>query len=204
MTIRSARLARRVAAVAVLPLAAVTLTACGDDPTSGGESAAAPTAARHNAHDVSFAQGMIPHHRQAVVMADLAPARASSSGVRDLAAKIKRAQDPEINTMSDWLDRWQEKVPDSMPATDAPGAEHAGHDMPGMMSGADMAELDELSGAAFDRAFLRMMIRHHRGAIDMARTERDNGAYRPATSLAKSIASSQTAEITRMETLLDG
>jgi uncharacterized protein (DUF305 family) len=66
--------------------------------------------ADHNAADVTFAQHMVPHHAQAVEMARLAPARAARPEVRQLAARIEAAQDPEIRLMTSWLDRWGERV----------------------------------------------------------------------------------------------
>ncbi|MGO4421163.1 DUF305 domain-containing protein, partial [Streptomyces sp. MCAF7] len=142
---------RRTALVAAAATAALslTLTACGSDDspkkTTGSASTSAPSS-KHNEADVSFAQGMIPHHRQAVEMADLAPTRASSAQVKKLAADIKKAQDPEIRTMSGWLEAWGEKVPEAMP-----GMDHSQHEgMPGMMSSKDMEELKKASGAAFD------------------------------------------------------
>ncbi|MYR62584.1 DUF305 domain-containing protein, partial [Streptomyces sp. SID625] len=79
---------------------------------------------------------------------------------------------------------------------------HPASPMPGMMTDADMDELTELSGDAFDRAFLRMMIGHHEGAVAMARTEQTEGADRAALALAKSVTTSQSAEIGRMRKLL--
>jgi len=66
---------------------------------------AAPSAAdgRHNAADVAFAQRMIVHHQGAIEMADLAPSRAASQQVKDLAVRIKAAQGPEIEQMQGWL-----------------------------------------------------------------------------------------------------
>ncbi|EGX54748.1 lipoprotein [Streptomyces zinciresistens K42] len=205
-------LARRAAVVAATVTAAVALAACGDnsnDTSSGSAghdmssmtpktSAPASTGSR-NAQDVAFAQGMIVHHRQAVAMADLAPGRAKSQEVKDLAAKIKKAQDPEITTMSGWLKSWGEDVP----AAGKSGMDHSGGDsMSGMMNDADMAKLDTLSGAAFDTAFLKMMIEHHQGAIAMAETEQSKGAYGPAKDLAKTIVTAQSAEISQMNTML--
>ena len=208
---------RRAAALTALAALMWGAAACGDDasdhPASPGmHHTASPTAPRsadsgsgqHNDQDVAFAKGMIPHHRQAVVMAGLAPDRARSQEVKDLAAKIKRAQDPEITTMSGWLTAWGQEVP----ATDMPGMDHgmdhSGHDMPGMMSQADMARLEKLSGAEFDGRFLKMMIAHHEGAVEMAETERSRGAYGPAKDLAASIITGQSAEIDQMKKLLGG
>ncbi|GHH71357.1 lipoprotein [Streptomyces sulfonofaciens] len=177
-----------------------------------GSMSDAPSAAAsqdgHNAQDLSFARGMLPHHRQAVAMAQLAPSRAGSDGVKDLAEKIRKAQDPEIRTMSGWLRAWGEKVPDGASDTGAsgtpsmPGMDHSGPSAPGMRTGDDMAELKELSGTAFDTAFLRMMIGHHRGAVEMARTEQTKGAYGPAMTMAQSIVDSQSAEIEEMKRML--
>ncbi|MFF8595548.1 DUF305 domain-containing protein [Streptomyces sp. NPDC015220] len=223
MAIRRSLL-RRTAALAAAATAALVLTACGGDSDSGSSghsehgkgatadaSASAPSAGHsagqdgHNAQDVTFAQQMIPHHRQAVAMADLAPTRARSQQVKDLAASIRKAQDPEIDTMTGWLRAWGATVPEAdasgmgdMPGMDHSGSGHSGSSMPGMMSDSDMGELEKLSGAAFDQAFLRMMIGHHQGAVDMARTEQAKGVYGPATTLAKSIITSQSAEIAGM------
>jgi uncharacterized protein (DUF305 family) len=200
-------LIRRAAAVAAAATAAVLLAACGggDDSSSGhsGHAPSAPSASaspqegEHNAADVSFAQGMIPHHRQAVEMAGLAATRAGSAEVEALAAEIKKAQDPEIKTLSGWLDSWGEDVPE-----EDEGGEHAGHAMSGMMTPEEMAELEKASGEAFDTAFLEMMIKHHEGAVEMARTEQADGSYRPAKDMAGDIVTSQSAEITRMNELL--
>ncbi|MGY0059905.1 DUF305 domain-containing protein [Streptomyces sp. LZ34] len=205
-------LSRRTALIAAAATAALslTLTACGSDDdggsghsghdstkTTASAGASAPSG-KHNKADVSFAQGMIPHHRQAVEMADLAATRASSAQVKKLAADVKKAQDPEIRTMSGWLKSWGEDVPEAMP-----GMDHSQHEgMPGMMGSKDMEELKKASGAAFDTAFLKMMIEHHKGAVEMAGTEKQKGAYGPAKTMADDIIKTQNEEITQMNKLL--
>ncbi|KRV49043.1 copper resistance protein [Wenjunlia vitaminophila] len=215
MTTHRSRVRRAALAIA-LAAASVVLAACGgdEDEASGtpsntaGRSASQAVDDAHNAQDVQFAQGMIPHHRQAVDMADLAPGRAASKEVKDLAEQIKKAQDPEITTMSGWLTSWGEEVPQDPADAGGEGShgmDHSGHDsMPGMMSDKEMGELEKLSGEAFDAAFLRMMVEHHEGAVDMATTERSEGAYQPAKDLAKAIVTAQTDEIAVMNDLLDG
>lgn len=186
---------KRIAMILPALLASVVLAACGssnDDPTAAGSSG------DHNAADVKFAQDMIPHHGQAIEMAQMAADRAAAPEVEALAARIEQAQDPEIETMSGWLRSWGEDVPSA-------GMDHGGHSsmtMPGMMSSEDMAELMARSGAAFDRAFLTMMTEHHRGAIEMARTERADGRHGPAKELAGKIIKDQQAEIDEMAALL--
>ncbi|HEY8979576.1 MAG TPA: DUF305 domain-containing protein [Streptomyces sp.] len=208
----------RPAQIAVAAVAALLLTACGGsgDDKAGDEanSAASPSASAaqggskgasdgaHNAQDVTFAQGMIPHHRQAVEMAALAADRASSAQVKTLAERIQKAQDPEIETMSGWLKAWGEKVPDGK--TGHAGMEEmSGMDgMDGMMSDADMKKLEKASGAEFDTQFMTMMIEHHEGAIEMAKTEKAKGSYAPALTLSDAIVTAQQAEITEMNGLL--
>jgi uncharacterized protein (DUF305 family) len=205
------RLIRRAALAATAGAAALVLAACGGDSDSGShdmgsmnsESASAPASASaeagaHNDADVDFATEMIQHHRQAIAMADLADGRASSQEVKDLAAKIKGAQDPEIKTMSGWLTSWGEEVPEGMSGM--------GHDMsssmPGMMSSGDMEKLEKASGTEFDKMFLELMVQHHEGAVEMAKTEKSDGGYNPAIKLADDVITAQTAEIEQMNKML--
>jgi uncharacterized protein (DUF305 family) len=143
---------------------------------------------------------MIPHHRQAVEMADLAPERAGSPEVEKLAAEIKKAQDPEIRTLSGWLTSWGEEVPADDAAMDH--SAHGMEGMDGMMTDQEMRGLEDASGEAFDTAFLELMIKHHEGAVAMARTEQADGAHAPAKKMAGEIITSQSAEIERMNRLL--
>lgn len=157
---------------------------------------ASPTAAFNDA-DVMFAQMMIPHHQQAVEMADLAATRAADKEVKELAAKIKAAQDPEIQTMQGWLTAWGKPMPSE-------GMDHGmGHDMPGMMSEDDMKKLETAKGGAFDRQFAKLMIAHHEGAIQMARTEQTQGSNAEAKELAKTIETAQQAEVAQLREILD-
>ncbi|MFF4041316.1 DUF305 domain-containing protein [Streptomyces sp. NPDC001816] len=201
---------RRAALVATTATAALVLAACGGGSGRSGHdsasssSGAAATAGAHNAQDVSFAQSMIPHHQQALEMAQLAAGRASSAQVKDLASRIEKAQDPEIQTMSGWLKSWGEDVPMSHGSMGSmPGMDHSSHSgMPGMMDTKDMGELKKMSGEDFDAMFLTMMIEHHKGAVEMATTEKGKGKYGAATSMADDIVTTQNAEITEMNKLL--
>jgi len=196
---------RRLAATAAAAALAFTLAACGNSSTTSsashdgtGPSTAAPSSgtAQHNAADVTFAQSMIPHHQQAVEMAKLGATQAASPAVKQLAAQIQAGQDPEINTMTGWLNAWGQ--PTSMSGMTG----HSMDSMPGMMSDADMTKLGTLSGSAFDREFLTLMTAHHTGAIAMARAKLAQGQYGPAKELANSIITDQTAQIAKMKTLL--
>ncbi|MFI0233250.1 DUF305 domain-containing protein [Streptomyces sp. NPDC017086] len=204
-------LTRRAALAALAVTGALVLTACGgtgDDRGTGSGHAAHGASATpgapagvHNAQDVVFAQGMIPHHRQALEMARLADGRASSARVKDLAARIEKAQDPEIRTMTGWLRSWGEEAPMA-------GMDHSGHSgmpgMPGMMSDADLTALKKTTGHDFDTRFLSLMVEHHRGAVKMAATEKEKGRYGAARTMADAIVTAQNAEIKEMRQLLAG
>ena len=159
--------------------------------------------AAFNDADVTFAQEMIPHHRQATEMAGLAEGRTETPQVLELADKIKAAQEPEIKTMTGWLESWDKEVPEDE-GGEMEGMDHGSgsSDMPGMMSEEDMAALKDASGAAFDLQFLTMMIEHHEGAVEMAKTEISEGKYDDAVDLAKKIQKDQEAEIATMTGLL--
>lgn len=190
---------KTLAAIALLATAGLTLTACGDDPDSDTQGADSTSA--FNEADVTFAQQMIPHHEQAVEMAQMAQGRAESEDVLSLAEGIEAAQGPEIETLTGWLETWGEDVP-------ASGMDHGdmGHGspdaMPGMMDEGQMNELMAASGADWDRMFLEMMIEHHEGAIEMAKVEVEQGENPDAVALAEKIISDQQAEITQMKDLL--
>ena len=194
----------RFAALTVSAVFALAACGGGDDSGSAASSpsvSAETSADAHNAQDVSFAQGMIPHHQQAIEMAELADGRAASTQVKDLAARVEKAQGPEITTMTGWLKSWDEKVPESMPGMDHSGM--AGMDgMAGMMDSADMDKLKKASGKDFDSMFLTMMVEHHEGAVEMATTEKAKGEYKAATAMAGDIVTAQNAEISEMKKLL--
>jgi uncharacterized protein (DUF305 family) len=182
----------------LVAVAAATLTACS---SSDGSSASAD----FNDADVTFAQDMIPHHRQATEMAALASTRTDTPAVLELASAIQAAQEPEIDTMSGWLTSWGKDVPaegDDMGGMDHSSAGGGSSTMPGMMSDDQLAELKASSGAAFDRMFLTMMLAHHEGAVEMAKTEQSDGKNADAKALAATIEKDQTAEIATMRNLL--
>ncbi|EAQ5978266.1 DUF305 domain-containing protein [Salmonella enterica subsp. enterica serovar Senftenberg] len=195
---------RRLFSVLALALvAALALTGCGNTADNAANSGTSNSSkADFNDADVTFAQSMIPHHQQAVVMAKMAKANAESSDVKDLAAKVEAAQGPEIDTMSGWLKAWGQKQPSGNGMGSMNGMDHGSDGMPGMMSDDDMMSLDSTKGTGFDRMFLTMMITHHEGAIEMAETEQTDGKNADAIALAKKIEADQTAEIAQMKDML--
>lgn len=187
--------------ILALLLAGGLLAACGgDDEDATSDGGSGSSAAEFNDADVTFVQGMIPHHEQAIEMAQLADSRAESQDVKELASRIEAAQGPEIETMRGWLEEWDQ--PESA-GDDMGGMDHGGSDMSGGMSDEDMAALEAAQGAEFDEMFLTMMVEHHQGAIEMAQTEVDEGENADAIALAEKIISDQEAEIEEMDGLLE-
>ena len=173
---------RRLAMVGFASL--VTISACGSSDST------------ENA-DVMFAQMMIPHHEQAIELADLAlnPAAGASEAVRELATQIKDAQDPEIAFMKNWLSEQNE------PLVADDGVDHSSM-MSGMLTIEELDALRTLTGAEFDQAWIAGMIAHHEGAIDMAETVQKDGSDDEIAELAAAIVAGQSAEIATLKALL--
>ncbi len=188
------------AAAAVIVLG---LSACGSsaDTTtgsmmSGSSTTTASTSAGTSTGatgDVAFAQMMIPHHEQAIEMADLALQNdTASADVKALATQIKGAQDPEIQKMKGWLGQWG-------------ASESAGpmdHGSGGMQDDQDMTALMAANGAAFNRMWLTMMIAHHQGAVTMAQDVLASTFNADVKELANAIIEDQQNEINTMQGML--
>ena len=190
---------RMLVVVGLVGLGGLIGAACSDDDDAVVGSSDTEAGDDHNDADIEFAAGMIPHHSQAVEMAQLAADRAEDPRVKDLASRIEAAQGPEIEQMVGWLEEWGEEVPED----GEHDAHAAGSEGPGMMSAEDMDGLEAASGGEFDEMFLTMMIEHHEGAVEMAETEIADGQFPDAIALAEAIISAQEAEIAEMQALLD-
>ncbi|MDQ6736100.1 MAG: DUF305 domain-containing protein [Gemmatimonadota bacterium] len=165
----------------------------------------------YTAADVRFMTGMIAHHAQAILMSSWAPTHGASPSVQTLAARITNAQHDEIATMQQWLRDRRQPVPDGHPGMsmdmegmDMGGAAHPAL-MPGMLTDAQLKELDAARGPAFDRLFLTGMIQHHSGAVSMVKQLFDTyGAAQDELifKFASDVNVDQTTEIARMKRLL--
>ena len=120
--------------------------------------------------DAEFMQGMILHHAQAVEMTALIQARTENKELRLLGARISQSQSDEMNFMKRWLTLRNEPLSMPMPPMNMVGMEmssHHHHSMPGMLNPVQMDALKKAEGAAFDQLFLKGMIQHHQGALEM-------------------------------------
>ena len=161
-------------------------------------------ALRYTQADVDFMSGMIAHHAQAVTMARWAPSHGASPSVQTLCSRIINAQSDEIALMQRWLGDHHQPVP----APDPRGMTMPGMDMPmlmpGMLTPAQMAQLDSARGSRFDELFLRFMIQHHSGAVSMVNHLFAQGAGEEETvfKFASDVYADQTTEIARMQRML--
>lgn len=197
MKLRNAALAASALTIALVLAGCSTTTSSSTMPSDmpGMNMNSGPSSASllFNDPDIAFATLMIPHHKQAVEMADIILGKTGvDARVVDLATKIKAAQSPEIATMTSWLTAWGQPTPQPMD----------GMAMNGMMSPADMNALTNATGPDSSKLFLTQMIQHHQGAIDMAKEELSTGKNTDALALAKTISDAQKAEITTMKSIL--
>jgi uncharacterized protein (DUF305 family) len=183
---------RLVAAV----LAAAVLTACGASARQQGPAEPAEPPPAHNVADVAFAQNMVPHHQQAVDMAELIPRHTSNPKMLVIARDMSADQQSEIRALSRLLDKWGESA----------AMDHGDHEgmpgMPGMVDPATMNQLQSLDGNAFDALWMRSMISHHRGAVAMAQDEIAHGQSQDAITMAHNIVTTQQREIAYLTHLL--
>lgn len=215
MTLRRIALASSTALALSLPSLAAAQDVMIVQPGAVGEDTKALSAdeaikladASYTEDDVAFMQGMIHHHHQAQLMAALAEERTNRPELIEAAGRIDASQDDEIAFMRTWLTDRGLDAPDP--------AEHAKHaamghmdamTMPGMATKEDMAELATLSGVEFDRKFLRLMIAHHEGAVEMVDDllGQPGSAYDPALAdFAADVRNEQQSEIDKMARLFD-
>ncbi len=207
----SRRSGARFLAACVTSLAAAALSAQNPQPIPHDYTAA----------DAAFVQGMIVHHAQAVVMSDWAPSRADQSNFLTICKRIALSQRDEITLMQNWLQARHLAVPDPLHMLDGqegpvhdsspmsmPGMDMGGHPMmmTGMLTAAQMQQLEASKGKTFERLYLSGMIRHHQGALDMVAAlfnAPGSGQQSELFNFATDIDAGQRAEMARMQSMLN-
>ena len=181
------------ALAATVCIGAFVLTGCAASHSADTHASSGVDYSVYNENAVMFAQMMIPHHDQALTLADLALQKSADADIMALARLIQSEQQPEIIQMTSWLTA----------ANAGPGSasDHAGH-MDGMLTDTQMAEIEAASGTDFDRLFLEGMKVHHEGAVSMAKDLIENNPNPEVAALAKQIIENQTQEIEYIKGLL--
>lgn len=171
--------------VTVIALAlVVALAACGSNKTSGGGSAGKG----YNQTDVAFVANMAPHHMAGVELGRLAASKGVNAKVKSIGQAIDTTQTSELGKLNGFLKTFGGAQPKMLPPVDERG----------MM---DTKKLTATSGQDFDRTWLDVISAHHGAAIQMAQIEVAGGQYGPAKSLAKSIISTQSRELSEFNKL---
>ena len=148
--------------------------------------------------DRHFIEMMVPHHQDAIDMADLALQKASRPEIMTLAENIKRTQTIEVAQMRSWYKAWYGM---DLPASQSGSNDGGMMGGQGMMGGMDMG-IDDLANARdFDKAFIEAMVPHHQMALMMSSMVLTGGEHKELNDLARAIITSQRAEIEQMQTL---
>jgi uncharacterized protein (DUF305 family) len=156
--------------------------ACDSDPSSPETPPPSSAVTDRSEQDMTFARQLIPHLSQVRDLAKLVPARTVSSTVLDLAARIRRSQNPDIQQLMVWLDRWGDK---GMPGTDS----EAVH------------KLEQAGDMQFVHMWTQLTIERHQSAIALAKAELANGRNPAARQFAQKIIDTRQAEIIEMQTV---
>ena len=165
---------------ALVAAGALAVAGCGGDEgstTSAGK-------ANGNGTDRAFVAAMVPHHQSAVDMAKIAQERGRSAFVKQLADDIVRTQSEEIATL---------RREDA--ALESAGVENGSLGVPDHAMGMEGDPAELRTARPFDEAFLKMMLPHHAGAVEMAKAELAKGQDPELKGLAQRIIDAQTREI---------
>jgi DNA phosphorothioation-dependent restriction protein DptG len=183
---------RKSSGTATIALAiAVFASACGSEVSSPGAQASTQSApnntadqqAGRNEQDVTFARQMIPHLSQTRDLAKFVPGRSTNPAVLDLAERIKRSQNPDIQQLLAWLYQWDEEYVHSSTDNEA------------------VQKLRQADDAQFDRMWTQMTIERHQRVIALAKTELDVGKHLAVRQFAQKIIDTRQAEITELQKL---
>jgi uncharacterized protein (DUF305 family) len=180
---------KRLLAAAILTFVPITLAGCSSGVDHSSHSMPSNSSS-FSADEIMFAQMMIPHHQQALDMVAIAETKTTDKDILHVSGHIKDAQAPEVATMKSWLTEAGASI-----------EPHHSMEMDGMLTDAEMAELENATGEEFERLFLSGMIKHHQGALDMLYLL-DDSTKTEVTSFGDMIRKVQSKEITEMQTML--
>ena len=154
--------------------------------------------------DIDFLKGMIIHHKQAMLMSQMAGDRTNNKTIVDLANRIDVSQEDEISFMESWLKERDEFKSDAYVNSNMDHMDHMDHKMAGMATESQLESLKNSKSTDFDRLFLQLMIAHHDGALEMVKELRKfpGAAYDPILNeFVADLVNDQGVEIERMNTI---
>lgn len=134
-------------------------------------------------YEIKFMKGMIDHHAMAIMMGEMCLSKAVHQELREMCQQIVAAQKQENDTMKSWLATWY------------------GVSYEARMSDKDrkqMRELEKLSGADFEKAFMPMLVEHHRMAIESAAVCLERAYHPDLINMCGDIVTAQADEIKQL------
>ena len=143
---------------------AIALVLIGSAALAGARGYEMPWAGRDMLSDQTYMRHMRTHHEQGIELASIAAERAADPHLRALARLMAASQVGENRIFEAWWQSWFEE-----PMSLCSAAERA--QMPGLLSGEQLAALRDAQPASFDRLFIQLMAEHHAGAVIMADEE---------------------------------
>jgi uncharacterized protein (DUF305 family) len=177
----------------VLAALALAVAAC-----ASPEQQASPESGDFSGSDISFLQGMLPHHADGVGMAELVDERTEREELVAFAEQVRTRQQAEVAEMRELLERSGAGEGDGGGEVDD-DAEDALGDDDAERTPAQRSELEALDGTPFDLTFLDRMIAHHESAIRDAQRYIDRGDHPDVLALAERIVAEQSDELEQME-----
>lgn len=189
-------------AALVLPAVLTTLAlvaGCGAEPRPASRTASNGDV--YNKADVQFASDMVVHHAQALQLVGMLREHSSSGELKTLGERLLAEQPLQTEQLVTWLTDWDEEIPET--PMDHVNADHhgdsgmqlTGDELPGLLSSAQIEDLEQLTGEAFDRRWADLMVEHQQGALAMVETLEDQGVFEPARKIAATIVDEHTRTI---------
>ncbi|GAB3285349.1 DUF305 domain-containing protein [Parasphingorhabdus pacifica] len=164
---------------------------------ASGEATGAVQGSAHTGTDKEFAQQLLTHHEQLVELAGLAERNAQDPRIKELAAEIQQSESAEIGELEAWLAATAGEESDSAPED----AEGSGAELPSALSPEELDQLREIRGSEFDRRWQQAVLALEEGALQVAKTELDEGSDEEMRALAEKIVSEQPAQIDKVKSL---
>jgi uncharacterized protein (DUF305 family) len=156
-----------------------------------------PSTSNAAAFDLQFIDMMVPHHEQAVMISKMAEQRAEHAELKTMARKMIDDQSREISEMKSMRKEWF--ASDATPPMDKMPMPQGMESHPKMDVNAMHSQLE--TAKPFDKAFIDMMIEHHKMAIHAAELQQQKGARAELKSAASKMATEQKKEVAHLESL---
>jgi uncharacterized protein (DUF305 family) len=150
-----------------------------------------PWAGRDPSVDRTFIRHMSTHHEQGILLASIAAERAGDPHLRALSNLMAASQKGEAKILARWWASWFVE-----PMQICSAQERAS--MAGLLDMTEVAKLRSTEASSFDRLFVDLMTKHHKGAVAMADSQLRDGSDPRLRIMAHAIRHEQQGEIALM------